>query len=153
MSAKKSVVKSRRKSPGKETTGEVPPVMIPAEAVGGTKGGTGSLPKAPVKAPVKAAGKTAPKAGLGRVLPETGAVVKRRFWLTYPPKRIQTAVIWELGHRFPVMTNIRQASVTDEVGIVCLEVDGPGDEVEAGIRWLKRLGLSVEPVELSAVAS
>jgi hypothetical protein len=158
MSAKKSVVKSaRRKSPGKVTTGEVPPVMIPAEVVGRTKAGTGSLPKAPdkapVKAPVKAAGKAAPKAGLGRVLPETGAVVKRRFWLTYPPKRIQTAVIWELGHRFPVMTNIRQASVTDEVGIVCLEVDGPGDEVEAGIRWLKRLGLSVEPVELSAVAS
>jgi hypothetical protein len=89
----------------------------------------------------------------GKARPESGATVRRRFWLTYPPRRIKSAVIWELGHKFPIVTNIRQASVTDEVGIVCLEVEGPGDQVEAGIRWLKRLGLSVEPVELSALAS
>ncbi len=78
--------------------------------------------------------------------------VQRRFWLTYPPKRIKTPVIWELGHRFEIMTNIRQASVTDEVGIVCLEVEGSVDQVDAGLRWLKKLGLSVEPIELSTVA-
>jgi hypothetical protein len=78
--------------------------------------------------------------------------VSRRFWLTYPPRRIKTPVIWELGHRFAITTNIRQASVTDEVGIVCLEVDGAAEEVDAALRWLKKLGLSVEPVELSTVA-
>ena len=80
-------------------------------------------------------------------------LAKRRFWLTYPNARIQAPVIWELGHRFPLVTNIRQASVTEEVGIVCLEVSGPADAVDAGLRWLKKLGLSVEPVELSAVES
>lgn len=78
---------------------------------------------------------------------------QRRFWLTYPPKRIKDPVIWELGHQFPLVTNIRQASVTDEVGIVCLEVSGPADAIEAGLRWMKRKGVSVEPVELSAVES
>ena len=77
----------------------------------------------------------------------------RRFWLTYPNSRIQSPVIWELGHRFPLVTNIRQASVTEEVGIVCLEVSGPAEAVEEGLRWLKKLGLSVEPVELSALDS
>ena len=33
--------------------------------------------------------------------------------------------IWEIGHKFDVVTNIRQASVNDEIGIVCLELDGP----------------------------
>jgi L-aspartate semialdehyde sulfurtransferase ferredoxin len=83
---------------------------------------------------------------------ESAGVVQRRLWLTYPPKRIKAPVIWELGHRFELSTNIRQASVTDEVGIVCLEVQGTAAEVEAGLKWLKKLGLSVEPVELSTVA-
>jgi hypothetical protein len=83
---------------------------------------------------------------------EAAGNVQRRLWLTYPPKRIKAPVIWELGHRFELSTNIRQASVTDEVGIVCLEVQGTATEVEAGLKWLKKLGLSVEPVELSTVA-
>lgn len=78
---------------------------------------------------------------------------RRRFWITFPPARIQSPVIWELGHRFPLVTNIRQASITEEVGIVCLEVSGPAESIDEGLRWLKRMGLSVEPVELSAVES
>lgn len=93
------------------------------------------------------------KAGTVRK-PVKGAepVIRRRFWLTYPVSKIKAPVIWELGHRFPLVTNIRQASITDEVGIVCLEVEGSNEAVDAGLRWMKKLGLSVEPVELSTVA-
>ena len=56
-----------------------------------------------------------------------------RLWLMYPPKFITTPVIWELGRKFPVVTNVRQASVTDEIGIVCLELSGPRPEVKAAI--------------------
>lgn len=80
------------------------------------------------------------------------ARIQRRFWLTYPVSRIKAPVIWELAQRFPVVTNIRQASITDEVGIVCLEIDGTPDVINAGVRWMKKVGLSVEPVELSTVA-
>ena len=45
---------------------------------------------------------------------------KRRLWLMYPPKLIQEPLIWQLGHKFKITTNIRQCSVTDEIGIVCL---------------------------------
>ncbi len=79
--------------------------------------------------------------------------IQRRFWLTYPPQRIKAPVIWELGHKFSLVTNIRQASVNDEVGIVCLEIDGAAGEIEAGVQWLKRAGVSVEPVELNAMES
>ena len=71
----------------------------------------------------------------------------------YPPRLIQKPVIWELTHKFALVTNVRQASVTDEIGIVCLELEGAPEEIQAGMKWLKKLGVSVEPVELSAMES
>jgi ABC-type methionine transport system ATPase subunit len=75
-----------------------------------------------------------------------------RLWLMYPPKLIKKPLLWEVGHKFKVITNIRQASVTDEIGIVCLELDGPRSEVKAAIKWLEKHGVNVEPVEISAIA-
>jgi L-aspartate semialdehyde sulfurtransferase ferredoxin len=76
-----------------------------------------------------------------------------RLWLMYPPKLIKKPLIWEVSRRFKVVTNIRQASVTDEIGIVCLELDGRRADVKAAIKWLERTGVSVEPVEISVIAS
>ncbi len=76
-----------------------------------------------------------------------------RVWLTYPTKLIKRPVIWELGHKFALVTNVRQASVSDEVGILCLEIEGDPAEVASGLKWLKKLGVSVEPVEMNAIAS
>ena len=71
----------------------------------------------------------------------------------YPPKLIREPLIWKLGQKFPVVTNIRQASVTDEIGIVCLEVDGKRADVKGAIKWLEQLGVSVEPVEINVIES
>jgi len=70
----------------------------------------------------------------------------------YPPKLITKPLIWHLGHKFKLLTNIRQASVTDEIGIVCLELDGERAEVKAAIKWLEKTGVSVEPVEIGTIA-
>lgn len=78
---------------------------------------------------------------------------KQRLWLMYPAKLIRTPVIWELGHKFAVVTNVRQASVTDEIGIVCLEIDGKRSELKAAIKWLESLGVSVEPIEINVIES
>ncbi|HEV8541413.1 MAG TPA: NIL domain-containing protein [Verrucomicrobiae bacterium] len=78
---------------------------------------------------------------------------KMRLWLMYPPKLITTPVMWELGHKFKVMTNVRQASVTDEIGIVCLELEGKRSEIKSAIKWLESLGVSVEPVEINVIES
>ncbi len=98
----------------------------------------------PKKSPkTKAAAATAPPAG-----PRA-----RRFWLMYPPKLITTPVIWQLSQKFPVVTNVRQASVTDEIGIVCLELDGPSEAVEEAVQWLEKTGVKVEPVEINVIES
>ena len=78
---------------------------------------------------------------------------QRRLWLMYPLRLIREPLIWKLGQKFPVVTNIRQASVTDEIGIVCLEVDGKRSDVTAAIKWLEKLGVSVEPVEINVIES
>lgn len=77
----------------------------------------------------------------------------KRLWLTYPKKTIQQPVIYELGHRFQVVTNIRQASVTEEVGIVSLELVGDRAEIKKAIKWMERLGIKVEPVEINVIES
>ena len=78
---------------------------------------------------------------------------QQRLWLMYPPRLIQEPLVWQLGRRFKVTTNIRQASVTDEIGIVCLEVDGKRDAVKASIKWLEKMGVNVEPVEINVIES
>jgi L-aspartate semialdehyde sulfurtransferase ferredoxin len=78
---------------------------------------------------------------------------ERRLWLMYPPRLIQEPLIWKLAQKFDVVTNIRQASVTDEIGIICLEIDGKRADVKAAIKWLERKGVKVEPVEISVIES
>lgn len=80
-------------------------------------------------------------------------IQQARFWLMYPKKFITRPVVWELGHKFKLVTNVRQASVTDEIGIVCLEVEGERSEIKAGIKWLESLGVRVEPVEINVIES
>jgi L-aspartate semialdehyde sulfurtransferase ferredoxin len=84
---------------------------------------------------------------------KSNSPMQQRLWLMYPPKLIKKPFIWEVGHKFKVVTNIRQASVTDEIGIVCLELDGPRDEVKAAIKWLEKSGVNVEPVEINVIES
>ena len=71
----------------------------------------------------------------------------------YPPKLITTPVVWQLSRKFKVVTNVRQASVTDEIGIVCLELSGERSEIKSAIKWLENLGISVEPLEINVIES
>ena len=77
----------------------------------------------------------------------------RRLWLMYPPRLIKTPIVWELGQKFPLTTNVRQASVTDEIGIVCLELEGDRTQIKAAIAWLEKKGINVEPVEINVIES
>jgi hypothetical protein len=71
----------------------------------------------------------------------------------YPPRLITTPVIWQLSQKFQVITNVRQASVTDEIGVVCLELGGSRSEIKGAIKWLEKLGVKVEPVEINVIES
>ncbi|HYG22522.1 MAG TPA: NIL domain-containing protein [Verrucomicrobiae bacterium] len=91
------------------------------------------------------------KAGVQKTTLKTPT--QRRLWLMYPPRLIKKPLIWELGQKFKVVTNLRQVNVSDEIGIVCLELDGARDQVKAAITWLEQLGVKVEPVEINVIES
>lgn len=74
-----------------------------------------------------------------------------RLWLMYPARLITRPVVYELGKNFAVVTNVRQASVTDEIGLVSLELDGDREEIKKAISWLEELGVKVEPVEINTI--
>jgi hypothetical protein len=77
--------------------------------------------------------------------------VREKVYLTYPPKLLKEPVIYQLGHKFRVITNIRGANVSAELGLVALEIDGPQSEVAAAIQWLSEIGVQVEPIEKNVI--
>ena len=76
---------------------------------------------------------------------------KQRLWLMFPAKLITRPVLWELSRVFPVVTNIRQCSVTDEIGIVSLSLEGERADLKKAIAWLEEQGVKVEPVEINTI--
>jgi ABC-type methionine transport system ATPase subunit len=69
----------------------------------------------------------------------------------FPSRLITRPIVWELGKKFEVVTNVRQASVTDEVGIVSLSLAGEREEIKKAIAWLEEIGVKVEPVEINTI--
>lgn len=77
--------------------------------------------------------------------------MKTRLWLMFQPRLVTQPVVYELGQKFAVVTNIRQASVNDEIGLVSVELAGERDEIERAIVWLEEIGVKVEPVEINTI--
>lgn len=69
----------------------------------------------------------------------------------YPARLITRPVIYELGQKFKIVTNVRQVSITPDVGLICLEIDGTRDEIKNAIAWLEELDIKVQPVEIQTI--
>ena len=65
----------------------------------------------------------------------------------FPDEMIRRPVIHELGTRFSIVTNIKQADVTPYVGWVILNITGENQEIGKSIEWLKQIGVEVELLE------
>lgn len=80
-----------------------------------------------------------------------GAETTKKVWLTYRQELVKKPLIWEVSQKFKVVTNIRQASISKEIGIVGLELSGEEDEVRKAIDYFIENEVTVEPVELDVV--
>lgn len=74
-------------------------------------------------------------------------MVKKVLNLTFPKKLIKEPVIYNVGQKFKVITNVRKANVTNDYGWILLEVDGDLEEIKKGEEYIKGLGIIVEDVE------
>ncbi len=89
--------------------------------------------------PAIAGGKTAPRA------------IKKKVYLTFPPKQCKEPLIYLAGHKFKIITNIRGANISDEIGIVALEMEGVSTEIEKAMKYFQTNGLKVEPIEMDVI--
>ena len=71
--------------------------------------------------------------------------------LTFSPELIKEPLIYQLGHKFKVVTNIRMADVEQTVGWVVLEIVGDTDEIERSVGWLQENGVRVDDATLGDV--
>ncbi len=74
-----------------------------------------------------------------------------RFYLTYSEEQIKEPIIYWVGQKFRVITNIRAASVSDKIGIVALELDGDEEEIRKAVDWIAEQGVTVEPIEKNVI--
>ncbi len=66
--------------------------------------------------------------------------------LVFPTRLIKEPVTYEMALKFKVVPNIRRAKVTTTVGEIVLELEGSKPGLEKGLAWLKKKGVSIEPV-------
>lgn len=70
----------------------------------------------------------------------------KRVRFTFPENLIKEPLIYNLGHQFQVITNVRMADVDEHTGWVLLELEGDADEIERSISWAQEKGVRVDPV-------
>ena len=64
--------------------------------------------------------------------------MKETFYLTYPPRLIREPIIYLLIKKFDVIPNIRGANVSEEMGLLAVELEGETDGEGAHIGIVSR---------------
>ncbi|MGC8560375.1 MAG: NIL domain-containing protein [Phycisphaerae bacterium] len=83
------------------------------------------------------------------------AKVNKRVWLTFGSRSlVEKPILWQMARQYPdVSFDIRQASVTAEIGIMAVLFEGEPDQVAGALDYLKSRGLTVEPIEKNMIES
>ncbi len=77
--------------------------------------------------------------------------MKKRVYLTYPKERIKEPLLYTCGQLYKVVTNIRQATISDKIGLVAIELEGENEEIDKAIQFFLDNGVKVEPIELDII--
>jgi ABC-type methionine transport system ATPase subunit len=79
------------------------------------------------------------------------ATEKQRYWLTFGPDASKRPVIHDMSKACHVVFNIRNSSVTKDIGIIALELEGERDEIKKAVAFFEQNGVQVEPVEINTI--
>lgn len=74
-----------------------------------------------------------------------------RFHIRFPEEKIKEPIIYQVGHEYNIVTNVRRAEVHEGIGWLDVELIGDTSEVERAIEGLRTKGVAVEPIELNIV--
>ena len=69
----------------------------------------------------------------------------RKFFCTFPQVLIQEPIISHtLNADFGVVPNIRTASITDQVAMVAVEIEGDLEAIEKSVNYMRERGVRVD---------
>ncbi|MDG1500408.1 MAG: NIL domain-containing protein [Planctomycetota bacterium] len=69
----------------------------------------------------------------------------RKFFCTFPQALIQEPIISHtLNADFGVVPNIRTASITDQVAMVAVEIEGDLEAIEKSVNYMRERGVTVD---------
>ena len=71
-------------------------------------------------------------------------MAKKMVHLVFPQKLIKEPVIYTMAKKYNVIPSIRRAKVTETVGEVTLELDGPKENLEKAQEYLEKQGIRVQ---------
>jgi ABC-type methionine transport system ATPase subunit len=74
-----------------------------------------------------------------------------RFHIRFPEDKIKEPIIYQIGHEYNVVTNVRRADVRETTGWMDLEISGETAEIERAVAGLRKKGVLVDPIELNVV--
>jgi ABC-type methionine transport system ATPase subunit len=81
----------------------------------------------------------------------SGSQVRKKVYLTFPQHLIKEPVVYNVGKKFKVITNIRTASIAEEMGIMALEITGEAEEYQKAVEYLRGIGVRVDPIEMDVI--
>jgi ABC-type methionine transport system ATPase subunit len=76
---------------------------------------------------------------------------KLRFHIRFPEEKIKEPIIYQIGHEYNVVTNVRRADVRETTGWMDVEITGETAEIERAVEGLRKKGVLVDPIELNVV--
>ena len=74
-----------------------------------------------------------------------------RFHIRFPEQQIKEPIIYQIGHEFKVVTNVRRADVRETTGWMDVELSGDTEEIERAIQGFRTKGCIVDPIERNGV--
>jgi len=79
------------------------------------------------------------------------AKFKGRYWLNFAGPKTTEPLIYLMSKKFDVVFNIRQATISETMGLMGVELEGEREVIKAAIAWLEEQGVAVEPVEINTI--
>jgi hypothetical protein len=71
----------------------------------------------------------------------------RKYFCTFPQALIREPIISHtLNAEFGVIPNIRAASITEQVAMVAVEIEGEPDKIDLSVIYLRERGVMVEEI-------
>jgi len=74
-----------------------------------------------------------------------------RFHIRFPEDKIKEPILYQIGHEYKVVTNVRRADVRETTGWLDVELTGETGEIERAVEGMRNKGVIVDPIELNVV--